>query len=371
MLPPVTSLRNHTLKLSRTLVLVLATPVGALWAADPLAEVRALYASAAYEDTLALLIKVDDPALQDAADEYRALCLLALNRDAAAAEAVAAIIRRRPHAPDDLATRAPKFIALYASVRSRVLPSLATATYTTAKNTFEAGDMALAARQFRDALSLLQVTREHAPSAALPADFEVLASGFLSLAERRLADARAAAAPKEPEALTVAGPTGLATVLRPAPSDVILVSAASMPARNQGVPAARTAGAAADAARPASRGAVAAAGAPFAPVPRVFDATDADVTPPVVIEQHLPRWKPPHAMLRQRRFVGRVELIIGVDGRVASAEILQPSFSMYDDQVLKATRDWRYQPALKREYPVQFRRVIDYVLREAPDQPAQ
>lgn len=339
------------------LALALATPVGALWAADPLAEVRALYASAAYEDTLALLTRVDDPALLDAADEYRALCLLALNREAAAEEAVAAIIRRHPQAPDDLATRAPKFVALYKSVRARLLPSLATSTYTAAKSTFEAGDMALAARQFRQALALLRMTREQSPGAPLPVDFDVLASGFLSLAERRLADARAAAAPKEPQALTVAGATGLATVFRPAPSDMIWVSAA-MPAIGEGV-------------APAATSRAAAGAAPFAPVARVFDATDADVTPPVVIDQRLPRWKPPHAMLRQRRFAGRVELIIDVDGRVASAEILERSFSMYDDQVLKATRDWRYQPALKREFPVQFRRVIDYVLRAAPDQPAQ
>lgn len=367
-----TSLRSCTLKLSRVLALALATPVGALWAADPLAEVRALYASAAYEDTLALLTKVDDPTLQDPADEYRALCLLALNREAAAEEAVAAIIRRRPHAPADLATRAPKFVALYKSVRSRLLPALATSTYTTAKHTFEAGDMALAARQFRDALSLLRVAREQSPGAPLPAEFEVLASGFLSLAERRLADASAAAAPREPQGLTVAGASGLATVFRPAPSDAILVSAAPAPARADRAPVATTARAVAGAERLTSPEAAGAAGAaPFAPVPRVFDATDVDVTPPVVVEQKLPRWKPPHAMLRHRRFVGRVELIVDIDGRVVSAEILQPSFSTYDDQVLKATKDWRYQPALKHEFPVQFRRVIDYVLREAPDRLAQ
>lgn len=367
-----TSLRSRTLKLSSVLALALATPVSVSWAADPLGEVRALYASAAYEDTLALLTKVDDPTLQDAADEYRALCLLALNRAAAAEEAVAAIIRRRPHTPGDLGTRPPKFVALYTSVRARLLPSLATSTYTSAKGSFEAGDMALAARQFRDALSLLRVTREQAPESPLAAEFEVLASGFLSLAERRLADARAAAAPREPEALTVAGVTGLATVFRSAPADMILVSAAPTPGKGDGAPAATTTRVSADAMRLVSHAAAGAGSAlPFTPVPRVFDATDSDVTPPVVIEQKLPRWKPPHAMLRQRRFVGRVEVIVDIDGTVASAEILQPSFSLYDDQILKATKDWRYQPALKREFPVQFRRIIDYVLREAPDQPQQ
>jgi hypothetical protein len=45
--------------------------VAALRAADSLAEVRSLYASAAYEETLALLTQVNDPALQDAADARR------------------------------------------------------------------------------------------------------------------------------------------------------------------------------------------------------------------------------------------------------------------------------------------------------------
>lgn len=360
------------LRLSSALALTLAMPVSAVWAADPLAEVRALYASAAYEDTLALLTHVDDPALQDAADEYRALCLLALNREAAAEEAVAALIRRRPHAPDDLATRAPKFVALYKAVRARLLPSLATSSYVAAKSTFEAGNMAAAAGQFRDALALLRVTREQSPGAAPFADFEVLASGFLSLAERRLAEARAAAAPKEPLALTVEGAVGLSAVLRSAPSEASVVSAPAVPeARRDAAPTTIAARADAPTGALTARGAQDARGAFFPPVPRIFDATDTDVTPPVVIEQKLPRWKPPHAMLRQRRFFGRLEVIVDVDGRVASAEILQPSFSVYDDQVLKATKDWRYQPALKREFPVQFRRVIDYVLREAPEQSAQ
>ncbi|MBM3769753.1 MAG: hypothetical protein FJW27_00400 [Acidimicrobiia bacterium] len=107
--------------------------------------------------------------------------------------------------------------------------------------------------------------------------------------------------------------------------------------------------------------------APFNPVPRVFDASDTDVKPPVVLKQRLPPWFPPHELLRNRRFTGRVEIVVGIDGRVVSAEILQPSYTIYDDLVLRATRHWLYQPAFKREFPVQFRRVVEYVLSAAPE----
>ena len=47
---------------------------------------------------------------------------------------------------------------------------------------------------------------------------------------------------------------------------------------------------------------------------------------------------------------------------VVDAEIIQPSFSLYDEEVLRATRQWRYQPATKRGYPVEYRRTVDYAL---------
>lgn len=187
------------LRLSSVLALTLALSARAVWAADHLAEVRALYASAAYEDSLALLAKVDDPVQQDVADEYRALCLLALNREAAAEEAVAAWVRRRPQVPDDLAKRPSKLVALYKKVRARLLPGLATSAYTAAKTTFEAGDFAASTRQFREALVLLRAADHERDETAPATDYETLATGFLSLAESRLAEARKAAVPKEPE----------------------------------------------------------------------------------------------------------------------------------------------------------------------------
>jgi hypothetical protein len=42
---------------------------------------------------------------------------------------------------------------------------------------------------------------------------------------------------------------------------------------------------------------------------------------------------------------------------------VQPSFAAYDDELLRAVNQWRYEPARKGERPVRYRRVIDFVLR--------
>ena len=65
------------------LVLVIVTPA-AVFADDSLASARDLYASAAYEDALAMLGRLNTTGLRSddgrVADQYRALCLLALGK---------------------------------------------------------------------------------------------------------------------------------------------------------------------------------------------------------------------------------------------------------------------------------------------------
>lgn len=437
--------RRQSLILSCTLaVLVVSALSGAVPAAlaqnlppaDSLVEARRLYQNAAFGDALAVLARLDDPArrledpaLGDGIDEYRTLCLLALGRQAEAERAMEALLMRHPLLMPGLDERPPKFVALYNAVRVRFLPRLAAATYAAAKRRYDAGDFATAARYFQETIGILRGVTVDTSYAAVAADLETLAGGFLSLALQRLNPAQvaalapaaapaaipapatvqpaAAAAPlavtsapqmvatqpgatvtpavvpampvvpsvsampmasnspvtpmgasapavpvaaprpllKEPRALTLVGAAGLAGTLTAAPMDAappvaaatetVIVDAESSDAL----------------------------GAPFRPVARVYTAADADVTPPVVIEQRLPRWLPPFDLLRRRTFVGRVELVIDVDGRVLSAEIVQPAFTTYDSLVLDAAKTWRYRPASKRAYPVQYKRTVDYVLR--------
>src|SRR5262245_29149490 len=118
--------RRGRLMATAALMLAMAVPARTARAqGDALREVGRLFATANYEEALAALSRVDDPALLDKTDEYRALCLLALNRDAEAERAMELLVLRNPLPIPGLGDRAPKFATMYRSVRGRVVPRLA------------------------------------------------------------------------------------------------------------------------------------------------------------------------------------------------------------------------------------------------------
>lgn len=356
------------------LLAALSAPPAGLSAADPMAEVKSLYATAAYEDTLALLSRIEaagDADVRDGVDEYRALCLMALGRDRDAEKAMEALATRHPLTLEQLDQRAPRFVSLYQQVRVRLVPTLATTAYTSGKRAYDSGAFPEAAAQFREAVALLESLE-----ASQPSELALLASGFLALAEKSVAPAPtpapipapAAAAATAPVTAPVNTPTELAgrsegsapptevtpTPMAPTPTAATAVDAAAVDVA--------TVVEVTEVEAPPSDPSPRPEPAQFTPVPRLYTAADPDVTAPVVIDQRLPRWMPPNEMLRRRTFSGRVQIIVGADGRVMDAEIIQPSFSFYDEEVLRATRQWRYQPATKRGYPVQYRRTVDYVI---------
>lgn len=349
--------------------LACATAVGAAGQpVDRRAEIRNLYAAANYEETLSLLALLDSSPessvgddLRDDLDEYRALCLLALAREADAERAMRSLVTRHPLSLDRLEERSPKFVTLYQQVRAKMAPQLAAAAYAAGKQHYDTGDYTNARVRLRDALSLLK----YAPGERSAAELEMLASGFLALAERPPVEAPVVTAAQAP----VASPVPLAAsdpvvpILPPAPATSTSLS------RADGVAAMTAEGAPAAAALPSEPPPALTNPAPpsvepplFAPVPRLYTSEDSDVIPPAVIDQTLPRWSPPHDLLRRRSFTGRVQVIIGADGRVKAADIIQPSFGLYDEQVLRATRQWRYQPATKRGFPVEYKRIVEFTL---------
>lgn len=395
-----------------TLVVLTAVMVSGLaqlcWAADEaLTEVKARYATAAYEEALGLLERVREPESRDEVDEYRALCLLALGREAEAERAVESLVARRPQLLVDLVARPPKFVALYQRVRGRLLPSIATAAYSDAKDRYDAGDYQGAVQRFKGAMALLEGATHEATGWAAGRDLRLLAVGFLSLAEARLAPP--APVPVEPVTLTVIGAPGSSALesraverapaqpsgggspstrgtLPPPPtfrqavspvataaadsatSTASVDSATPRPVATTGAtssPMVASIGSISSTPSAPSRSSAVDAPADFLPIARVYDGHDADIVPPVILDQKLPDWIPPFELLRRRTFSGRLEVIVGTDGRVASAEIVQPAFNLYDERLLRATKQWRYQPATKRSHPVQYRRVIEYTLTGA------
>src|SRR5262245_37797167 len=130
-------------------------------AKDPLGAARDLYASARYDEALAVLndLRPDTAASpttdRKAIEQYRSLCLLALGRGSEAESAIAAVVTADPtYVPGELEA-SPRVRAAFADVRKRMLPDLVTARYGEAKQLFDRKDYGAALPQFRQVMALL------------------------------------------------------------------------------------------------------------------------------------------------------------------------------------------------------------------------
>jgi hypothetical protein len=267
-----------------------------------LAEARELYASARYDEALAVLnsLRPDDGAVPERRSiaQYRSLCLLALGREDEAEEAIAAVITADPLFQPSETEAAPRVRTAFSDVRERILPEIAAERYTSAKSAFDRKDHAAAEQRFRDLLVLLDDPQMRGRLA----DLRTLAVGFLELS------AAAAAPPPEPEAAA------------PEP--------ASPPP-------------------------------PPAPDPnRVYIAEDEaeGVQPPVTVRQDVPNL--PMAIRHQVRERGLLEIVIDESGRVTFLALRVGMHPQYDAMLLSAARDWRYRPATLNGVPVKFRKLI-------------
>src|SRR5512134_1406461 len=97
-------------------------------AADPLDSARELYASARYDEALAVLNELRS-ADRRSIEQYRSLCLLALGRTPEAEAAIAAVITVDPTYQPSEADVSPRVRSAFTEVRQRLLPEIATARY--------------------------------------------------------------------------------------------------------------------------------------------------------------------------------------------------------------------------------------------------
>ncbi len=272
---------------------------------DPLEAARTLYASARYDEALGLL----DRLRQDAAtarvdaltvEKYRALCLLALGRESEAESAFADVVAVDPMYLPDTREVAPSVRAFFREVRRRMLPGIARARYSDAKASYDHGDYRKAADQFNGVLALL----DDPDMEAGHEDLRELVAGF-----RELAEAKAPPEPPAPAAPVPAPPPPVA----PAPAEV------------------------------------------------VYDAQSPGVVPPAVLVQSVP--SPPAEVRLTGRSSGVYEVIIDEQGRVESVVVRTSIQAAYDRDLIAATAQWRYQPALKDGQPVKFRKMIEVSAR--------
>ncbi len=275
-----------------------------------LAAARDLYASAAYDDALAVLNRLrssDHPPSQSRAiEQYRAFCLLALGRAADAEQAIEAVVTAEPSYNPSDSDVSPRVRSAFTTVRRRMLPTIIQQTYGQAKAAFDRKEFAAAASGFSQVLAAL-ADKDVAAEAKQPplSDLRMLAIGFAELSAK-------AAAPPPPPPLPPSPPAQVAAAHPPPP------------------------------ARPA-----------------IYTAVDADVIPPSTISQVLPLF-PGQVMIPR---TGKLEVVINETGTVESAVMIATVTAAYDALVVAATKAWRYRPATVNGAPVKFRKIVQLNIR--------
>ncbi len=287
-----------------------ASRVGGATRESNVAAARELYATARYDEALALLntlrtSEASDLSERKTIEQYRSLCLLALGRDLEAETAIAAAVTADPFFAPTEAEASPRVRTKFSDVRSKLLPGIATGRYTAAKQAFDKKEHANAERQFRELLTLLD---DPQMNGRLP-DMRTLASGFLDLAA---AAAAPPPAPAKPE---------------PAPSTAMTPPPAPKPS------------------------------APAAPAaPRIYSGDDPGIIPPVALRQQFPAV--PNSILGMTKDRGILEVIIDEQGRVISLTLRMSIHPVYDTMLVGAAREWKYKPATLNGAPVRFRKMI-------------
>jgi len=297
----------------RTLIIVFVF-LSAPWLASgaaaqtDLADAKSQYEEAAYEDALTTLTRATatTPAEKVQLEQYRALCLIALGRNAEAERAVVALVEADPTYVPPSTVASPRVLSMVADIRRRELPAVARRVMDQGRAAFDAKNTGLAQRHFELLLKLLDdPAMEGRPERD---DLRSLAKGFSSL---------------------LAAPPAS----RPAPAN------------------------------PESSAAPANGNPPASP-PTPSTAT---FTPAVVIQETMPIWTPPNPRIASNEYTGAVKVRIGTDGRVKGATIDQPSHPAYDAVLLRVARTWLYKPALQNGTPIESERVIAVRLRPRTD----
>jgi tetratricopeptide (TPR) repeat protein len=279
---------------------------------DTMGAARELYAGAAYRDALGMLDRLAATAATDreraVIDQYKALCLLGLNRPGDAAAAAEAMVRHDPlYNPieDDLSPRTRR---LFEEARERAVPLIAQKRYERAKATYQDGRAQEALAQFDDVIAILDAAGAAGGRSGLLADLRVLATGFRDLASAAVQAEPAAAVPSARQPAF------------PSPAEPAAQTPAEMPAP-----------------------------APVQPPP-------ATITPPQTLRQDVPPW--PRDVPFPDPAVATIEVVIGPDGGVREARLQRPLHPRYDQLLLAAARKWTYRPALRDGRPTPFVKAV-------------
>ncbi len=281
-------------------------------AADTLAQAKELYASAAYDEALAVLDRLQSasPGTETASiAEYRVFCLLALDRRDEAQKDIEDILHTNPAYMPSGDQASPRIQGVFRDVRRQSLPKIVMERYAVAKASFERKDPK-AGPQFDDVLVLM----EDPDVQGTPAlnDLKTVVTAFRDLTKAM--------------ATTQAPPT-----MR-APASQIAPPAAVGPEPSESL--------------------------------RIFTSADQDVAPPFPQSQRIPPWMPDRAIAGQD-FHGTLELLIDETGAVASATMRASAHPTYNRLLLRAARDWKFTPARHDGKPVRYLKIVEVHLKPA------
>jgi hypothetical protein len=274
---------------------------------NSISAARELYASARYDEALALLnglrpAQNAQPSERKAIEQYRSLCLLALGRAPEAESAIAAVVTVDPFFLPTESEASPRVRTAFSDVRAKLLPGIATTMYAIAKQAYDRKEHAAAEKGFRELIAILDDPQMNGRMA----DMKTLAQGFLDLA------AVAAAPPPPP----------------PAPKPDPKPEPPPPPAKPK--------------------------------EPSVYSGTEQGIVAPEILRQTFPNVPAIVAGMTKDR--GFLELLIDEQGRVANATLRNSIHPVYDTLLMNATKEWRYKPATMNGVPVRFKKVIQVTL---------
>jgi tetratricopeptide (TPR) repeat protein len=270
---------------------------------ETIQQVKALYASAAYEDALSALSRLQAANRRPEYEQYRVFCLVALGRTAEAEKAIASVVSADPSFSPDPSEASPRIRDMFAKTRRTLVPEIAQRLYVEARSALDRKDKAAASERFESLVRLIDSATGAGEAAVgtaggddepLLSELRLLATGFLDLA--RASESRAEAA----------------------------TTAAQASQKPAGDPA--------------------------------------QVLAPVPLKQELPVWVPPD-LSSQRDFRGAIRVFISEAGQVTHAELSPAIHPVYDRLLLRAAKAWQYQPAQRNGIPVASEKLIEILLK--------
>jgi len=155
-------------------------------------DFKALYAAAEYDKALEVVNSLESLEAQ----QYKALCLLALGRTADASTAIETLVNASPTFIPSSEDAPPRFVELVTKVRQKLLPTIARRTFTEGRERYNEKQNEEAVKRFSLVLTLLKDPAFTDQSAKQ--DLETLATGFIDLAKAATTPVKVVAAPPEP-----------------------------------------------------------------------------------------------------------------------------------------------------------------------------